>query len=334
MTRRVHFVDDDESVLAGLRRNLRSSRDQFDAHFHADAESCLSAMEDQVGGLVVTDWMMPGMDGLGLCRELRRREAEGMGAYYVIVLTGKGQVESLVEALDSGADDYLTKPFDRRELLARIRCGYRVLEAEAELRRANRRLEALATTDMLTGLANRRHAEEILSSELDRVGRDLEHLGVLLMDIDHFKQVNDRFGHAAGDDVLREVARRLDGCCRSYDLAARWGGEEFLLICPHSAESEIRVVAERIRGAIAAEAFELADGMQLPVTISAGAAWTESGVPSGLAELVEAADRMLYLAKEGGRDRVCVQTGPIEEVDQTRSGSVTSKRAPSRPSAT
>ncbi|MCG8588671.1 MAG: diguanylate cyclase [Proteobacteria bacterium] len=296
----IRFVDDDPNVLDAVRRHLRKSRSEWEVGFHDSAQACLDALATPAASVIVTDWMMPGMDGMRLCRELRQREADDAGPYYVIVLTGKDDVDSLVEALDSGADDFLTKPFDRRELMARIRCGLRVLEAESALRIANRRLESMATTDGVTGLANRRLAEATLGRELERVARGLGSLTLMMLDVDHFKQVNDQHGHAAGDAVLRRVARKLESCCRSYDLAARWGGDEFILICPHVTEREAAIIAERVRAAIG-------DDPSLPATVSIGVAWAESGHTPSAEALLADADAMLYAAKSGGRNRFELQ---------------------------
>ena len=308
MKNHIRFVDDDAKVLNGIRRSLSDCPKDWEIGYHNKATACLEALSTGDSVVVVTDWVMPGMDGMALCGELRRLEDELLGSYYVIVLTGKDDMDSLVEALDAGADDYLTKPFDRRELLARIRCGVRVLEAESALRLANQRLEAMATTDMLTGLANRRQAEVMLTKELERVGRDLESLAVMMLDIDHFKQINDCQGHAAGDKVLRDVARRMARCCRSYDLLARWGGEEFLLICPHVTDLEASTIAERVRSAVANDPFVLSPKVEIAVTISVGVASIVSGDSRSADILLSDADAMLYTAKGLGRNRVQIDS--------------------------
>ena len=221
-----------------------------------------------------------------------------------MILTGVAQREAVVHALDEGADDFLAKPFDIRELRARIRVGVRLLRAESEALRANRELERLASTDPLTDLANRRRALEKLSSELARVQRGLQWLAVFMLDIDHFKRFNDAYGHAAGDAVLQTAARRFRRCCRPYDLVARWGGEEMLVICPSADLKCAGTIAERLRRSLADSPFRLPGGVTARVSVSVGGALAAPGEGIGAGDLVAHADEALYAAKGAGRDRV------------------------------
>lgn len=308
---RVVVVDDDPDVVEGLSHRFRA----LDADIRVDLGTDpgralrLAQARDAGGVVLVSDWMMPRTSGLQLCRAAR----EGVpgpgeaGRCYTILMTGRGDTESAVTALESVADDYVRKPFDPRELLARIRVGLRVCALEAELRRANRRLSHLATTDALTGLFNRRHALAVLEGELQRTRRGLQSVGLVLLDVDHFKGVNDTHGHAAGDAVLRALGDLLQSSCRRYDVPARLGGEELLLICPHATLADLRGIAERLRSKVAALQVPLAAGGHVQVTVSAGATAAVSGARCNAADLLEAADVALYAAKAGGRNRTEVR---------------------------
>ena len=233
-------------------------------------EDLLGALRPDARAVVVTDWMMDGCTGLELCERLRRFERSSGGAFYVIVMTGRQDRDAAVLALDSGADDFVRKPCDAEELGARIRVGWRLLEAESRLREANRRLQERAATDPLTGVRNRRAGHEVIETELARVDRDLQSLALIMVDLDHFKTINDRLGHPAGDAVLVRAASRLQGACRSYDTVIRWGGEEFLLVCPLEDPSQAERLGERLRRALADSPVEVPSQEPLAVTASVG----------------------------------------------------------------
>jgi len=222
----------------------------------------------------------------------------------VILLTGNEGVENVVTALDAGADDFISKPCDVRELIARIRVGVRVCRSEQRLREVNTHLTELASTDPLTGLMNRRQALEVLEDELARSSRGAQILGVAMADIDHFKRVNDTLGHNAGDLVLKEVGRRLQTASRSYDSVGRWGGEEFLVICPNAAKNDICDVSERMRRAVADEPIMAGPHTPISITVSFGTATVPSGRKVTPNAVVAQVDRALYGAKHAGRDRV------------------------------
>ena len=249
--------------------------------------------------LAILDWMMPGMDGPEICRRLRRRTWDHY--VYVLLLTAKGGAEDIVGGLDAGADDYLAKPFDPHELRARLRTGRRIIELQADLTAAREALRYHATRDALTGLWNRAAILEILDRESTRAAREGAPLAVLIADVDHFKAVNDTSGHAAGDDVLREVATRLVRSVRPYDSVGRYGGEEFLFVLPHCEPSEAAGVAERVRCAVSGEPIGIPQGT-VSVTVSLGVA-ASRGIGDTDAT-VRAADAALYRAKDAGRDRV------------------------------
>ena len=194
--------------------------------------------------------MMPGLDGPELVHKIR---TSGQKSYtYIIMLTAMDDKDNIVLGLESGADEYLTKPFNSRELIARVASGMRILRLEEELMQARMQMEALAMHDGLTGLLNRRAIEEYAEAEFNMANRKKQAMSVILLDIDHFKNVNDRFGHKFGDVVLRQVAQTLKEDLRNYDRVGRWGGEEFLLILPGTELRDAVTVAERLRSKTAA----------------------------------------------------------------------------------
>lgn len=253
--------------------------------------------------LAILDWMMPEMDGPSVCKALRADE--GGQYYYLILLTAKGTKEDTVSGLESGADDYVVKPFNMRELQVRVRCGERIVKLQSELLTAQKSLQIQASHDALTGLMNRAAIYEALERERGRLEREGGHISVVMLDLDHFKYVNDTFGHAAGDLVLRDVAQCLLGALRSYDLVGRVGGEEFLLVMPNTPLTPATEVAERIRQVLADHQVDIGARM-LDVTASLGVASVTlaDGGAICMDELVQAADEALYRAKEGGRNRV------------------------------
>ena len=249
--------------------------------------------------MAILDWMMPGADGLAVCREVRKNSSSYL---YLILLSAHDSRENMVTGLDSGADDFLTKPLNVAELCARLRSGVRVLALQTGLLEAQERLRAQATHDDLTGLWNRRMILEQLDRELNRARHERRPLAVALADLDGFKHVNDTYGHAAGDLVLRASARALRSQIREYDFIGRYGGEEFLLVLPGCDDVTGRAIAERVRTRLASTPVHVGD-VELTVTVSLGLAWTGS---SGLEPdpLIHAADAALYRAKARGRDRV------------------------------
>src|SRR5690242_13517970 len=178
--------------------------------------------------LALLDWVMPGLDGPSVCREVRKRKEQTY--VYMVLLTSKESKEDVVAGLESGADDYLTKPFDPEELKARLRTGLRILDLEDRLVEAREEMRFQATHDALTSLLNRGVIMDLLGRELARSRRENLSTAILMCDLDHFKSVNDTYGHVAGDEVLKETAKRLLGSVRSYDFVGRYGGEELLIV--------------------------------------------------------------------------------------------------------
>lgn len=270
----------------------------------ADGTTAWQALQQpDAPSLAILDWMMPEMDGVQVCREVRMRMTEPYT--YLILLTAKNQKADIITGLAAGADDYMIKPFDANELRMRLRAGRRILDLQAELIFAREELREQATRDSLTRLWNRAAILEILGREIDRTKRVSVPLSIILADLDHFKCINDAYGHLAGDAVLREVARRIRTALRPYDGIGRYGGEEFLLVLPDCDESGAITLAERLRAAVGDEATVLAEGM-MPVTLSLGVA--TSAVVEDIRAFIGAADAALYRAKDGGRNRVELAT--------------------------
>ena len=257
--------------------------------------------------LAILDWMMPQMDGVDVCRRVRAQET--LQPPYLIVLTALGDKQSVVTGLDAGADDFVRKPYDPDELRARLAVGRRLLELNDELLGAQHALEILARTDALTGVLNRGAIVGELEREAARAAREGSLLGLGMLDVDRFKLVNDTQGHAAGDEVLREIVQRVLGVMRPYDAFGRFGGEEFLVIVPGCGEKELRDVLERIRRAISRTPI-VVDGHEVAVTASLGGA-VRAGDSAD--RLIARADDALYTAKEQGRDRVVLAMAAEEE---------------------
>jgi two-component system, cell cycle response regulator len=252
--------------------------------------------------LLILDWVMPGVDGTELCRRIRERQR---GPYqYILLVTAKDDKQDVVRGLEAGADDYLTKPFDRSELRARLRVGRRILTLQDDLIQAREELRFQATHDVLTGIWNRGALLDLLQRELQRASRTQSSTGLLMLDLDHFKNINDTYGHLTGDVVLKEVANRISRVVRSYDLVGRYGGEEFLIVLPSCDKNQVKNSAERIRTCVA-DAPILAASSEISVTVSIGGTVANEGVTAGKGPLA-AADAALYQAKNAGRNRTVV----------------------------
>lgn len=252
--------------------------------------------------IVITDWMMPRLDGPGLIQKIRA--SKNSHYTYIIMLTAIDDKPKVVLGLEAGADEYLTKPFDAKELIARVASGERIIKLEEQLIKARQQMENLAMQDSLTCLLNRRAIEEHARTELTLAKRKEQPLSIILLDIDFFKAINDQYGHPVGDQVLRKLAEVFPRNLRPYDRIGRWGGEEFIVILPDTDISEAVAIAERMRIATAETPFTLENGDHYTVQISLGVTCAVVNYPS-LEELVETADLALYKAKQTGRNRVC-----------------------------
>ncbi|MBI3152136.1 MAG: diguanylate cyclase [Chloroflexi bacterium] len=267
-----------------------------------DGQAAWELFQREPFQFVITDWMMPRLDGPSLVQHIRSSDQKSYT--YIVLLTAMDDKDNVVSGLESGADEYLTKPFNNKELIARVASGIRILNLEEQLIQARQQMEQLALHDGLTGLLNRRAIEEYAEAEFDQTSRKKRPLSVVLLDVDHFKSVNDKYGHKFGDHTLRRVAQLLTGDLRKYDRVGRWGGEEFILILPETQLQDAIMVAERLRSRIADMKLSLENGKQFSVQISLGVACTTGEFPS-LQKLIDAADQAMYRAKQTGRNRVC-----------------------------
>ena len=250
--------------------------------------------------LAVLDWMMPGLEGVQVCRKIRERKDRPY--VYILLLSARAQKEDLLLGLESGADDYLTKPFDAPELRARLHVGQRILQLQDGLMAAGAELLFRATHDSLTGISNRGVILDILRREHSRQVREGGSFGIVLLDVDHFKSVNDTYGHLRGDTVLQEVVRRVTSTVRAYDTVGRYGGEEFLIVAPSSGAEGILRLSERVRLAIEATPIKT-DAGEISVTISLGLAVSSEAAPLDPKLMLSTADEALYRAKADGRNR-------------------------------
>lgn len=298
---RTLIADDDRQSRSLLQKSLEGWGHTVECV--SDGAAAAAALLSEGGPrLALLDWMMPGLDGIGVIQ--RVRSAEGLPHRHLIILTAKTSNDDIVTALDAGANDCLTKPWHPQELRARLRVGARMIELHEALEAANEALGHLARTDDLTQVMNRKALMERLEEELARCMRGQQPLGVLLLDVDRFKEVNDTHGHQAGDAVLKEIASRLQQICRPYDMLGRYGGEEFLALFPGAPREGMAAIRERTRSSIGGEAILAPDGTALQVTISGGQVWLAPGAAASVDGVIQAADRLLYAAKAAGRDQV------------------------------
>jgi two-component system cell cycle response regulator len=259
--------------------------------------------------LALLDWIMPELDGPGVCREVRRQQDESY--VYMVLLTSKESKEDIVTGLESGADDYLTKPFNVDELKARLRTGERILHLEGRLVEAREMMRFKATHDALTSIWNRGVIMDLLGRELMRSQRESGCTIVLLGDVDHFKSVNDTHGHLVGDEVLQEISRRLLLSIRSYDFVGRYGGEEFLLVLNNCKPQFAEARAEDIRRIISSRPIQTLAG-PLNITMSFGLLLSDVWGVRPVEELLHEVDAALYAAKAAGRNCVRIARPAVE----------------------
>ncbi|MFZ0737658.1 MAG: diguanylate cyclase [Candidatus Acidiferrales bacterium] len=250
--------------------------------------------------LVITDWMMPDLSGIELCERIRGSSKKPYT--YIILVTGMSEKGSVVEGLAAGANDYVKKPFNPEELVARVGVGRKIIDLQRQIEAKNRQLEELAGTDPLTGLANRRTIKDWASRQVRSASRHGFPIWVIVADLDYFKRVNDSYGHDAGDTVLKSLAEILKGCTRASDICGRLGGEEFILVLTHVAKENIEMTVERVREQFEAKKFGFR-GETVTVTASFGVAGFHGRELMDFSRMMTEADRALYEAKRAGRNR-------------------------------
>jgi diguanylate cyclase (GGDEF)-like protein len=312
----VIVADDEGTIRQLLRRQLEAAG--YGVTLCGDGREALAALREHPAQIVIADWQMPEMNGVELCRAVRALCSDDvMPHVFFMLLTAQADMDSIIAGLEAGADDYLTKPYHKAELLARIRVGERLLdlqralvERQRQIARSNRKMQVLnrklrelATTDELTKLANRRHLFDRLEHIWALSVRHDRPLSCIMLDVDHFKRFNDTHGHAAGDDVLRTTASTILSLMRRSDVCGRFGGEEFVVVCPETPGSGAAAQAERIRAAIESTPVQIGSE-SIQVTVSIGVA-EKSASHANAETMISEADELLYRAKAEGRNRVC-----------------------------
>ncbi len=308
---RVLLVDDDEIVIERMRGIIEAAG--YEVGTATSGEQALESLRRQFASIVILDRSMPGMDGLELCRAIRDG-THYPGYVYIMLCTAHDTEDEILTGLNSGADDYLSKRASGAQLIARLGCARRILTLEHSLKHVIEERRRMAMTDVLTGVYNRRYFMNHLRRELKRTRRFGGELSLVVFDIDHFKHINDRYGHAAGDAVLVEFVTRIRGCLpREFDWCARLGGEEFAVVLPQTDLGGGVVVAEKIRHAFASRPVYFA-GAAIDCTVSVGisglAAFADRGAAT-VEQMLSRADDCLYNSKKHGRDQVTCDVRPV-----------------------
>jgi diguanylate cyclase (GGDEF)-like protein len=296
-------VDDDIVSRTVVEKHLKKAG--FQVATAANGQSALKAFDDHFFPIVLTDWMMPGIDGPQLCRLIREKQTEGY--VFIILITSRDSKTDIVSGLESGADDYLTKPIHPAEMVARVNTGIRILKLEKSLKKANEEIRMLSITDPLTSCFNRGYLNEHFPHELNRAKRYSHPLSVVLVDIDHFKRINDTYGHQVGDEVLKKFASCIQKEIRKkIDWVVRYGGEEFLIVLPETLRSGAFCMAERVRESVASMEMMIGNH-NLKVTASFGGACAtfqnKCFQNTTMDQLINQADEQLYRSKREGRNK-------------------------------
>ena len=295
----VAIVDDDAAIRRLLRLFLR--RAGYETLEYTAGDEARAALQAEPWDLAILDRRLPDMDGVMLAEELKGNP--DFRPRYIIMLTGEDEQEDKVEGLELGADDYITKPFQFPELMARVRAGKRIVDLQKALMETNKRLELLSITDGLTKLHNHRYFQDELARAFEESQRYQRPLSLAMIDIDFFKKINDTYGHAVGDDVLKRSAILYKQSVRSTDLVARYGGEEFAVMMPETELPDAITLAEKLRSLVEETELETQAG-SLRATVSVGVASVPHSRVHSAKDLIVAADRALYRAKRGGRNRI------------------------------
>lgn len=299
---KILVVDDDEVQRRLIKAQIR--RAGHEVVEASSGEAAWEIVQNETIQFVITDWLMPGLSGVELTGLIR--QAHWPFYTYVILLSVRADRDDVIDGLVSGVDDYLAKPWDSRELWARVEIGMRILSLESQLRESVQELHRLATRDTLTGLFNRRAVYEFAEAEAERARRQGSPLSLALLDIDHFKQINDHHGHVTGDQALKLASATIIESIRSYDQVGRWGGEEFLIVLPETTLGDAAHIAERVRTHVATTGMLLDSGERLFMQVSVGVAGSDQDAPLPVDMLINQADNALYQAKHEGRNRVCL----------------------------
>ena len=268
-----------------------------------DGEQALELLKQpEAPRLALLDWSMPSLSGIEVCSRLRENQV--YDSIYIIILTAKSEKQNIVEGLNAGANDYIVKPYDNDELQARINVGKRMVETQAELENAKSALIHEAMHDSLTGIYNRKAILDFLKKELSRTIRTGGILGLGMCDLDHFKNINDKYGHQTGDEVLKGFTRIINANLRDYDLIGRYGGEEFLIVLPTIGNTKKHLVFKRLCKAVSDTKIPTRSG-DISITVSIGV--TQSDGKDSVDEILTKADNALYKAKGMGRNCVCYE---------------------------
>ena len=301
------LVADDSATSRQMLRSALSKWGYEVVLAENGAQAWETLAEPDAPPMAILDWVMPYLTGPEVCRRVRETHREPYT--YILLLTSKNTKSETVEGLEAGADDYIMKPFDQHELKVRLRAGKRIIDLQMDLLQAREELRERANKDLLTLLPNRSAISNVLGQEIARSDRDERTVGIILLDIDHFKRINDSYGHFAGDVVLRETAARLRSNMRPYDQVGRYGGEEFLVVLPNCDLEQASSQAERMRQKLQSGAV-VVDGVELHITASFGVTVSDKS-EANPEVFVRVADEALYRAKANGRN--CVSKLTLEE---------------------
>lgn len=310
---KILVAEDDLICSRILQKNIENWG--YKAVLARSGQAAWEALQDEELRLSILDWIMPGMDGVEVCRKIRRRKKYKYT--YIILLSAKDRKQDIIAGLSSGADDYMTKPVNFLELRARLQTGKRVIDLEDKLLVIQNQLKDIASRDSLTKIWNRAEISKFLSEELERGQREKKPTGVILLDVDYFKKINDFYGHAIGDQALLQVVSRLKRKIRKSDKIGRYGGDEIIIILPNCGLTEIKRVGERLRLSVGKRSIRT-ELDSVPVTVSAGCATSELPGTASADKLIKIADSVLFKAKGLGRNCVVVAGQELEPLGERK----------------